>query len=154
MLRLLRSYITGSARIDHREDTKLAVDAEEQEALVERMRSGTAASTPSYHFICECFFLTAQGLHLGFVKTVQDTYNVARVCSLFAHAQSTGQSLERRQSNVVASVGMVKEGVYRPLCIPSCIPQRCWLVVVHAPCYGVSTLAIQVLAKASKMPLR
>ena len=29
----LRSYITGSKRIDHKEDTKLAVDAEEQEAL-------------------------------------------------------------------------------------------------------------------------
>ncbi|CAK0786013.1 hypothetical protein CVIRNUC_009226 [Coccomyxa viridis] len=72
------SYITGSKRIDHKEDTKLAVDAEEQEALIERMASGSAASAPSYHFICECFFLTARSLHLGFVKTVQDTYNVAR----------------------------------------------------------------------------
>lgn len=67
-------------RIDHREDTKLAVDAEEQGALLERMRSGaTASTTGSYHFICECFFLTAKGLHLGFVKTVQDLYNLARV---------------------------------------------------------------------------
>ena len=89
----LCSYITGSRRIDHREDTKLAVDAEEQEALVERMRSGSAASTPSYHFICECFFLTARGLHLGFVKTVQDTYNVARVRLLITHNQFTGSKV-------------------------------------------------------------
>ncbi len=79
---LLCSYVTGSRRIDHREDTKLAVDAEEQEALVERMRSGAAASTPAYHFICECFFLTAKGLHLGFVKAIQDLYSIARVSSM------------------------------------------------------------------------
>lgn len=92
----LRSYITGSKRIDHKEDTKLAVDAEEQEALIERMASGSAASAPSYHFICECFFLTARSLHLGFVKTVQDTYNVARVRSLISHTQSPGQDSEHR----------------------------------------------------------
>ena len=55
------------------------MDAEEQEALLERMRSGASASTPAYHFICECFFLTAKGLHLGFVKAVQDLYSIARV---------------------------------------------------------------------------
>ena len=76
---LLCSYVTGSRRIDHKEDTKLAVDAEEQEALLERMRSGASASMPAYHFICECFFLTAKGLHLGFVKAVQDLYSIARV---------------------------------------------------------------------------
>ena len=78
------SYVTGSTRIDHKEDTKLAVDAEEQEALLERMRSGAAASTPTYHFICECFFLTAKGLHLGFVKAVQDLYSIARVSSMLS----------------------------------------------------------------------
>ena len=82
LLRLSCSYVTGSTRIDHKEDTKLAVDAEEQEALVERMRSGAAASAPAYHFICECFFLTAKGLHLGFVKAVQDLYSIARVSPL------------------------------------------------------------------------
>ena len=92
----LRSYITGSKRIDHKEDTKLAVDAEEQEALIERMASGAAASAPSYHFICECFFLTARGLHLGFVKTVQDTYNVARVRLLITHTQSPWQPFRAR----------------------------------------------------------
>lgn len=82
------SYVTGSTRIDHKEDTKLAVDAEEQEALLERMRSGAAASTPSYHFICECFFLTAKGLHLGFVKAVQDLYSIARVSDASRHARA------------------------------------------------------------------
>ena len=74
------SYVTGSTRIDHKDDTKLAVDAEEQEALLERARSGAAASTRgSYHFICECFFLTARSLHLGLVKTIGDLYSIARV---------------------------------------------------------------------------
>ena len=74
------SYVTGSTRIDHKDDTKLAVDAEEQEALLERARSGASASTRGgYHFICECFFLTARSLHLGFVKTIGDLYSIARV---------------------------------------------------------------------------
>ena len=47
--------------------------------MLERLRSGSDASTPSYHFICEAFFLTARGLHLGLVKMIQDLYNIARV---------------------------------------------------------------------------
>lgn len=68
-----------SSRLDYKEDTKLAVDAEEQRAVTERLKSGYTASTPSYHFICECFFLTAKGLHLGIIKMIQDMYNLARV---------------------------------------------------------------------------
>lgn len=68
-----------SRRIDHKDDTRLAVDAEEQRAVQERLNSGNAASTPTYHFICECFFLTAKGLHLGLIKIIQDLYNLARV---------------------------------------------------------------------------
>lgn len=73
-------YVMHSRRINHKEDTKLAVDAEEQKSLLERLDSGAAASTPSYHFICECFFLTAKSLHLGLIKVIQDLYNLARVC--------------------------------------------------------------------------
>ena len=72
-------YVMRSKRIDYKDDTKLAVDAEEQRAVQERLSSGDAASTPSYHFICECFFLTAKGLHLGLIKMIQDLYNLARV---------------------------------------------------------------------------
>jgi hypothetical protein len=72
-----------SQRIDYKDDTKLAVDAEEQRAVQERLSSGDAASTPSYHFICECFFLTAKGLHLGLIKMIQDLYNLARVSASF-----------------------------------------------------------------------
>ncbi|CAL8466128.1 g5664 [Coccomyxa elongata] len=78
-------YVMRSRRIDYKDDTRLAVDAEEQRAVQERLNSGNAASTPTYHFICECFFLTAKGLHLGLIKIIQDLYNLAR----------TQQSLER-----------------------------------------------------------
>lgn len=75
-------YVMRSRRIDYKDDTRLAVDAEEQRAVQERLNSGNAASTPTYHFICECFFLTAKGLHLGLIKIIQDLYNLARVSQL------------------------------------------------------------------------
>ena len=71
--------MTANPRLDLREETKLAVDAEEQRAVLERLASGAGASTPPYHFICEAFFLAARGLHLGLVKVIQDLYNIARV---------------------------------------------------------------------------
>ena len=71
--------MTSNPRLDLKEETKLAVDAEEQRAVLERLRSNSDASTPPYHFICEAFFLTARGLHLGLVKMIQDLYNIARV---------------------------------------------------------------------------
>jgi hypothetical protein len=86
-------YVTRSKRIDHREDTKLAVDAEEQRAILERVESGATASTPSYHFICECFFLTARSLHLGLIKMIQDLYNIARVRCSPSLLDYTGQTV-------------------------------------------------------------
>ena len=41
--------------------------------------AGAAGSGPSYHFICECFFLTAKGLHLGLIKTITESADVHRV---------------------------------------------------------------------------
>ena len=60
-------------RLSFVEDAKLAADFEEQRRLLaERAASGASAGPASYHFICECFFLTAKGLHLGLVKLVSD----------------------------------------------------------------------------------
>ena len=33
----------------------------------------------SYHFICECFFLTAKGLHLGLIQAITECGDVHRV---------------------------------------------------------------------------
>ncbi len=33
---------------------------------------------PEYHFICECFFMTAKSLHLGVVKLVNDMQGIGR----------------------------------------------------------------------------
>lgn len=43
--------------------------------------SGSAAAKGghSYHFICECFFLTAKGLHLGLIKAITDATELHRV---------------------------------------------------------------------------
>lgn len=60
-------------RLSFAEDAKLAADFEEQRLLLaERAASGASAGPPSYHFICDCFFLTAKGLHLGLVKLLSD----------------------------------------------------------------------------------
>ena len=66
-------YVTNNSRLSFAEDAKLAADFEEQRRLLaERAASGASAGSPSYHFICDCFFLTAKGLHLGLVKLLSD----------------------------------------------------------------------------------
>jgi ubiquitin conjugation factor E4 B len=68
-----RRYVTDSRRLSFAEDAKLAAEFEEQRRLLaERAASGGAAGPPAYHFVCECFFLTAKGLHLGLVKLLAD----------------------------------------------------------------------------------
>lgn len=66
-------YVTHQGRLSFEEDAKLGADFEEQRRLVaERAAGGAAAGPPFYHFICDCFFLTAKGLHLGLVKLLAD----------------------------------------------------------------------------------
>ena len=86
-------YVSTGRRLDFKDETKLAVDAEEQRAVLERQASNQAASTPSYHFICEAFFMTAKGLHLGLVKMIQDQYNLARVRLALQHLWHSPPSL-------------------------------------------------------------
>ena len=60
-------------RLSFEEDAKLAADFDEQRrVLAERAAEGAAAGPANYHFVCECFFLTAKGLHLGLVKLLAD----------------------------------------------------------------------------------
>ena len=40
---------------------------------------GTPGGGSTYHFICECFFLTAKGLHLGLIKAITEWGEVHRV---------------------------------------------------------------------------
>ena len=95
-------YVTNSTRISFQEETKLNMEAEEEKTYLQQRRasqegasssaSGSAGATgsrpgsagaagngPSYHFICECFFLTAKGLHLGLSKAITESAEVARV---------------------------------------------------------------------------
>ena len=39
----------------------------------------TLGADPSYHFICECFFLTAKGLSLGLIKALTESADIQRV---------------------------------------------------------------------------
>lgn len=94
-------YVTNSTRISFQEETKLNMEAEEEKTYLQQRRasqegasssaSGSAGATgscpgsagaagngPSYHFICECFFLTAKGLHLGLSKAITESAEVAR----------------------------------------------------------------------------
>ncbi|KAK9840736.1 hypothetical protein WJX81_001139 [Elliptochloris bilobata] len=66
-------YVMHKGRLSFEEDAKLAADFDEQRRLLAKhAASGSTAGLPSYHFICECFFLTAKGLHLGLVKLLGD----------------------------------------------------------------------------------
>lgn len=72
--------MVSNPRISFAEDTRLNADTEEQAALAERMQSGAQAGTaPEYHFICECFFLTAKGLHLGLLRIINACYEAVQV---------------------------------------------------------------------------
>lgn len=95
-------YVTDNKRIDFQDVTKLNMEADEEKAYMEQRRAsqdgasssspgpagadgkrpgsaGAAGNGPSYHFICECFFLTAKGLHLGLIKTITESADVHRV---------------------------------------------------------------------------
>lgn len=63
------------------EETRLNANGDEQAALQERILSGQQAGTASssYHFICECFFTTAKGMHLGLLKVISACYEAVQV---------------------------------------------------------------------------
>jgi hypothetical protein len=96
--------VTNNTRISFQEETKLNMEAEEEKTYMQQRRAsqegasssastsagvagsrpgsaGAAGNGPSYHFICECFFLTAKGLHLGLSKAITESAEVARVSS-------------------------------------------------------------------------
>eukprot|EP00899_Mesostigma_viride_P025856 jgi/Mesvir1/6455/Mv19535-RA.2 len=54
--RILPEYVLRDVRLKFSDLTKLAASSEEDKK--------------SYHFICECFFLTARGLNLGLIKVI------------------------------------------------------------------------------------
>ena len=41
---------------------------------------GAPGAGSGYHFICECFFLTAKGLSLGLIKAITESSDLHRVC--------------------------------------------------------------------------
>ncbi|KAK9806446.1 hypothetical protein WJX73_007867 [Symbiochloris irregularis] len=72
-------YVVSNPRISFAEETRLNADADEQAALAERMQSGAeAGAAPQYHFICECFFITAKGLHLGLLRIISACYEAVQ----------------------------------------------------------------------------
>ena len=102
-------YATDNRRIDFQDTTKLNMDLEEQQTYLQQRQSSqegasssnqagaiptspgpsgagpspggrsSSAAGSSYHFICECFFLTAKGLHLGLIKAITEFGEIHRV---------------------------------------------------------------------------
>ncbi len=73
------------------QDTKLAANAEEERAWVEKQQAasssgggggnadGSAAAAPvEYHFVCEAFFMALKSLHFGLVKLIDRRDNLGR----------------------------------------------------------------------------
>ena len=83
---MMRRYVLTSQRITFAEDTRLNADAEEQASLAQRLQSGEQAggAPQAHHFICECFFLTAKGLHLGLQRVISGCIDAAQVCYVAA----------------------------------------------------------------------
>ncbi|KAK9804240.1 hypothetical protein WJX72_002942 [[Myrmecia] bisecta] len=76
-------YVADNVRLDFMGETSLNADEEEKRAWLERVRSGAESGSsggqrPSYHFICETFFLTAKGLHLGLMRTIDEHSELAK----------------------------------------------------------------------------
>ena len=61
-----------------------------------RLPATGAAGTPDYHFICECFFLTARALHLGVCKLVNDSQHHGREIQQLQAAMAELQGEETR----------------------------------------------------------
>lgn len=65
------------------QDAKLAASVQEEDAWIKQQQQQQqpngisegntgAASDGSWHFVCECFFMTAKALHLGIIKMIDD----------------------------------------------------------------------------------
>jgi ubiquitin conjugation factor E4 B len=64
-------------------ETRLAADSEAVSNWVASWSSGTTTTTGDgekikYHFICECFFMTARSLHLGIRKSIDNLRTMSR----------------------------------------------------------------------------
>ena len=78
----LYRYVQEGRRLDYSGDTRMHLTSEEQSALAERTGSHATAepsSTYAPHFICECYFMTARALHLGYIKAYTIMEHMGRV---------------------------------------------------------------------------
>lgn len=69
------------------EDTRLAATSEAVTAWI----TGAVDGDHKYHFICECFFLTASALRLGFAKALDNCQSIARSAR---HYDEDAQAME------------------------------------------------------------
>lgn len=72
-------------------------------------------SSPSYHFICESFFLCALSLRLGMCKATESLQNVARSAQHYAEDARSAQAAARSGNAMAASQGQMMEGISKRL---------------------------------------
>ena len=71
------SYVRSrKCRLNLTEVTR--VSATEEQARAGALTEAEETATESYGFICECFFLAARAMHLGYVKCVSEHTSLAR----------------------------------------------------------------------------
>eukprot|EP00210_Caulerpa_lentillifera_P006815 g6514.t1 len=68
-------YLLINDHLDFSEDTRVAMSAQEVEALKEHAKG---RQKKDHHFICECFFMTLKALHLGSVKVISSGGQIGR----------------------------------------------------------------------------
>lgn len=74
--RIENDYMTFGGKISFKDDTKLVLIPEDEEILRDQVIQ--RRENKSYHFICECFFMTIKMLHLGTVKVILGMTNIVR----------------------------------------------------------------------------
>ena len=70
-------YVLRNDRLSFQSETRLAMASSDAEELQKRAVE-ERSENPSYHFICECFFMTLKALHLGTVKLITGIGNLVR----------------------------------------------------------------------------
>lgn len=60
-------YVEECSRLDYADETRLHFTPQELKTYQEQLTSAPSASSQfSPHFICECYFMTAKALHMGY----------------------------------------------------------------------------------------
>lgn len=145
---LKNRYCLRGERLDYSNETRLHMTPEEETSQLERINSHAQAEASqnrggqvkpySPHFICECYFMTLKGLHMGYIGCSKLFETLHRVgpspsTNLYRHAFVRVQiAFHLKVTLRLRQVAFCSEGSY--YCIAdlySCMALALWLPVKY-----------------------